>query len=230
MRVQRGARRINLRQVKMTIHRGAPMSGHMFDHGQDAPRQHAICRRTAQSRHGIGRRAVTTVAQESVGLRPSDIDHRRAIAVDAHAVQLVRDQSKAQIHCLCRVGACCLHEVQRCRPVAPMRCAQTLHPPAFLIHGDNSLVARRLAQFITQRADLIRRVDIARKENEPKGLYGAKQRLFLRRQPKPRRVQYRRPVSHQRVTTGMQSVFSATSAEQKRRASAMSENPCARRR
>ena len=95
MGVQRGTRRINLRQVKMTIHRGAPMSGHMFDHRQDAPRQHAVSRRTAQSRHGIGRRAVTAVAQECVGLRPGDIDHRRAIAVYTHAVQLVRDQSKA---------------------------------------------------------------------------------------------------------------------------------------
>lgn len=92
-------------------------------------------------------------------------------------------------------------------------------------------MARRISQLVAQRADLVGRVDVAGEKDKAEGPHIAEERHFFARQGQPVRIQDRRPEgTHQRVTTGMQSAFSATSAEQKRRASAMSSNPMARRR
>ena len=56
------------------------------------------------------------------------------------------------------------------------------------------------------------------------------QAFLLLRQPQPFGVKDRRAKSAQRVTTGIHSAFSATSAEQNRRASLRSANPMARSR
>mgnify|MGYP000751858979 CR=1 FL=1 len=94
---------------------------------------------------------------------------------------------------------------------------------------DQRIMAGRLAEIVTQRADLIGSVDVAGKQDEPKGFHVAKQRFFLGAQTQTFGIQYRGTIVH-RVVTGMQSAFSATRAEQNRRASAISSNPMARRR
>ena len=58
------------------------------------------------------------------------------------------------------------HKIQRGLPFAPCRGAQTLHAPALLIHRNHRIAAHRIAHIIAQGADLIGRVDVARKQDE----------------------------------------------------------------
>ena len=104
--------------------------------------------------------------------------------------------------------------IQRRRPFPPERRAHALHAPALLVNRDDRITPNSLAHLTAERIGLIRRVDVARKEDEAKGVRIAKKRLFLFAQPQPVRINDRGPVGHQRVTTGMQSALAATRAEQ----------------
>jgi len=78
-------------------------------------------------------------------------------------------------------------------------------------------MARRVAHFQAQRArNLIRRVDIASKRDElQKGFIGAKQRLFLRRQPQASDASVLSPRTASACNDGNAvSVFQPRSAEQ----------------
>ena len=164
-----------------------------------------------------------------MGLFHDQIDHRCAVAVDGECLKFVGYVPVTQIHCALGVIPGCANEIQRRRPVCPGGTAQALHAPAFLIDGNGGLAANGLAQFAAQAIDLIGRVDVAGKKDEPERVRLAKERRFIPGQAQPVRVEDRGTKCH-RVTTGIQSAPSATSAEQKRRASLRSLNPRARRR
>ena len=85
--------------------------------------------------------------------------------VDPNRAQLLPDQPIAQPHRLRPAPGI----VQRRRPFGPVRRAHPLNAPAFLVDGDDRLAPDGLAQISGEPAKLIGMLDIAGKEDEPKG-------------------------------------------------------------
>ena len=122
------------------------------------------------------------------------------------------------------------HVLQRRPELLRERRPQTLHAPAFLVDEHRRVETRRRAQRVAQCPDLIRALDVAGEQDESERAHFPEERLLVRRQLKPRAAKDGRAEAAHRVTTGMQSTFSATKAAQKRRASDRSTKPSARRR
>ena len=222
---------IDTGQIVVAVERGAAMTGHMFHHRQHAPGQQCIGHGAANLGHLPRRLAIAAVAQEGMGFGRCHIDQRRAVAIDSDAVQFMGDDPVHEIErSTCLIPGAC-SKVHRRHPIAPLRGTHALHAAALLVDGDHRVMARRLSYLLTKRANLVGAVDVARKKNEAKGPHVPEERLFLDAEPMARGVEDRGPEgAHQRITTGIQSAFSATRAEQKRRASAISSKPMARRR
>ena len=142
----------------------------------------------------------------------------------------MRNDTVAQVHSALGVLASRRDKVQGGQPFAPRWTAQSLDTPTFLVDCDRTFPTYSLAIVIAKRAHLIRCIDITGKKDETKRVHIPKQRHFICRQPKAIPIKDDRAKTFHRVTTGMQSAFSAKSAEQKRRASLRSAKPIARRR
>ena len=163
-------------------------------------------------------------------LGKGNVEHRRAVAVDPAAFQLMRNQSKTQIKAARSVFACKLGLLQWRQPLAPERRAQALHTPALLVNGNGRLAPHSVPHLVTEPRNLCLGPDIARKEDEPERVHIAKKRPLLPRKLMPVRIKDARAKTAHLLTTGIQSARSATSAAQKRRESDRSAKPIARRR
>ena len=205
------------------------MARNVLEHRQDATGKVPVRDGAANLGNGAHIGAVTAVFEKRVRLVHHQINHRRTVAVDAQRHQLGRNQAVAQVHRTRRLITRSPDKVERGRPFAPCGTAQALHAPALLIDGYGGVAPHGVTHLGTQAVNLVGRVDIAGKQDEPKRISIPKERFFVLGQARSIRVKDGRAKSH-RVTTGIQSAPSATRAEQNRRASLRSAKPCARRR
>ena len=93
------------------------------------------------------------------------IGQRCAIDVDACLPQLGGNDPVAQVH-RPQAGLAThpSHLLQRRQPLAPVRRAHALHPPALLVDQDRRVTPHRRAQIRGQAAQLLGVFDIARKK------------------------------------------------------------------
>ena len=165
-----------------------------------------------------------------MGLRPRHIEHGRAIAIDPQRQKLGGDQAIAQFHGARGIGTGLHHLVERRQELGGQRRAQALHPASLLVGEDRGVPADGGAQLGCQRPELLGALDVAGEEDEAKGVGLGEEAFLLGAQRQAERGEDGGSETGHRVVTGMQSAFSATKAAQKRRASARSAKPAARRR
>ncbi len=160
------------------------------------------------------------------------IGARRAIAIDTHGAQFGRDDAVAQGHAARGIRPGTLHLFQGRQPLAPLRRAQALHAPAFLIHQNGRIPAHGGAQVTGQAAELIGPVHVAGKKDKAERIGVAEERALCLGQLWPEAAENRGPRAERRhlCSTGMQEAFCSSSDVQKPRAPISSGKPWARRR
>ena len=221
---------VDHRQIVVSVHGGTAMPGHMLEHRQHALGQMRIGN-GAGNRGNLNRiRAIAAVLQKRMRLVGDQIGHRRAIGVDPHRTQFAGNHPVTQRHHPRRIRPRRLHHRQGRHPLAPMRAAQPLHPPAFLINQDRGIAPDRRAQITGQAAQLVWRFDIAREDDKAERVDVGKERAFILLQHRPGAAKdcCPKPKRAHRWATGMQTPLSTRSAAQNRRDSSSVSKPCAR--
>ena len=153
----------------VAVHFRAAMPRNVL-HDRQHPARHQPLGRGRSQRRDLGRHvAIGAVADHRIRALDHEIGDRHAIDIDAertqvpgHGLRAERGRLQAQFRI-----AIVEPSIRRRRGISrPMRRAETLHPPAFLIHQDRSIAAYRLAKCIGQRADLTGRLDVALEQDE----------------------------------------------------------------
>ena len=168
-----------------------------------------------------------------MGLGPGHIGHRGAIGINAHSAQFGGNHRGAGLHQprrdFDRHGAG--DGIKGRVPFAPMGRAQPLDAAALLIDQNWRLAAHGIAQRAGQAAQLVRVLDIAGKDDKAERISAAEKGALTVQKLRSGAAEDRCPAANaHRCGTGMQIAALATKAVQKRRASASSSNPWARRR
>ena len=162
--------RFDHRQRLVAVHRGATMAGNMLDDRRNAPGMQGVHDDPAQGCNRIGFPAQRPVADDRISPGLRQVENRPAIDGDVQVRQVFGDGLgvlRQRRRGPRRVGQIHLGKLGSRRPFRPMRRAQTLHPPAFLIDQHRrGGIADRGAQVADQCPDLIRSLDIAGEQDE----------------------------------------------------------------
>ena len=146
-------------KITMAISQGTSMARNVFDHRKNAAIQMAGDGDAAQGNHGRWFGGIGTVADDVMRAGDRDIEHRRAIGIDAHFAQLMCHQPCAKIGCLPPLFGIALEQFAEPPgrgPGPPMRRPKPLNLSAFLIDEDRRLrITHSAAQFGTKRPHLI---------------------------------------------------------------------------
>ncbi len=180
--LQRGEIGLDNRQAVVAVAGRAAVAGNVLHHGQHAAGHQPVGHRAADLGHRRRRGAVGAVADDVVGAGYRNVEHRRAIDVDADILEVVRHQPGAEPGergrrpVEARVGPA--RRVGR-----PVRRAHPLHPAALLVDQDRRVgPADRVAERGGQRAHLVGRADVALEQDEAPGPHVPEEGGLLRRE------------------------------------------------
>ncbi len=155
------------------------MAGHVLDDGNDAAIEEAFAG-GASERSDNGRIvAVGAIADGLVGDWQPEIEHGRAVDVEAKRGKILGDQPRVEPRAFegCRkVAAGHFADDSRRRPLVPGWRFQPLHAAALLVDHNRSVAAAdAAAQVGDQGADLLWRLAVALEQDEAERLRGAEE-------------------------------------------------------
>ena len=151
-----------------------PWAGHVLHDRQDTGVQHALGGGTAEHRHGERVPRVGAVADHVVCALDRHVEDRQAVDIDADGPEVLADEPSREPD---RGGAGFeipdRGEARRGGILAPVRRPEPLHAAALLIDEDEGVVAPyRVPDVAGQRADLLRRFDVAAEQDDAERVGG----------------------------------------------------------